>query len=104
MSETKFTPGPWHIVTMNDTHFAAADIAGSRWFVAEAILHCDANKNSDAEAETLANLSLVAAAPEMYAALECFVDNWCAEDGASYPHYEDVAKAIEALKKARGAS
>lgn len=68
MSETRFTPGPWRIAP--STAYLDGDInidtrpSGQRGYI------CNVGKRGDLQAET--DAYLIAAAPDMYAALtEC---------------------------------
>jgi len=70
MSETKFTPGPWIAAPMEGEpgHCFAAQVVrtdgAGRWIV-------DINSD-DGEEMATANAHLIAAAPELYEALEPF--------------------------------
>lgn len=72
MSETKFTPGPWHVAqtALTDAGYVVAGPDGSAGFA------------NSPEREWIAtvygrpNAQLIAAAPKMYAALEALVNWW----------------------------
>lgn len=82
MNELKSTPGPWHAVGM--------EIRGEN--LPAAIASVNRMNYADGDA------SLIAAAPELYEALEIAI-----KDGASgYLEWVETAKA--ALEKARGES
>lgn len=91
-----FTPGPWFV---DGNHVHQDDEAGGRWLC---IAKCDqliryAPRTETAEyAQTVANAHLIAAAPELYEALEHIL-----RGTLSLPRFaEDMARA--ALAKARG--
>jgi hypothetical protein len=74
MSESKFTPGPWKMLgRWNDRYLAVIDSIPDRngKVVANCICHV-ALTNEDAKA----NANLIAAAPELLAACEAFLDMW----------------------------
>ena len=91
MSETKFTPGPW---------VASGSLVGAGWIVIRQ--ECTGIKDR----ETLvANANLIAAAPDMYEALEAAILEYGKPGGpwnvpSSPGSWIDKAKA--ALVKARG--
>ncbi len=96
MSDTKFTPGPWRYTKAAPSGDRGIHAEGTGIF-AEAyadIRH--AGENNAAEAE--ANARLIAAAPDLYAALDLVlaVD----PDGAGIWDAQNAARA--ALAKARG--
>lgn len=62
MSESKFTPGPWHVGDGNETIVYDAN----RWAIASATTFH--RKHEDGSSE--ANAKLIAAAPELLEALE----------------------------------
>jgi hypothetical protein len=90
MSESKFTPGPWatdgcEIITEDyTTHIATA---WSDTSVGRCV----------SRSEAIADARLIAAAPELLAACEAFIDA-DSQDGGSLAY----VMAIEAIKKAKG--
>lgn len=64
MSETKFTPGPWHKDERSDIY--VRDSEGD--YIAET--YAPMPKRKRAKGENEANAHLIAAAPELYEALE----------------------------------
>lgn len=102
MSETRFTPGPWEVMLGH----------GGRWFI-RVVKHSTPYIAEQMDSTNPANADLIAAAPDLYAALEK-----CARalrhyehvfnqlyDGAtrSYPAGVDAEKlAMAVLAKARG--
>jgi len=95
MSESQFTPGPWKKFSwLNDRYLAVIDSIPDRdgAVVANCICHV-ALTNEDAKA----NARLIAAAPELLAACEAFIDA-DSQDGGSLAY----VMAIEAIKKAKG--
>jgi hypothetical protein len=85
-----FTPGPWR-EEMGDIF---ADVDGSEYLVAEVDVDCDLRED-----EIEANCNLIAAAPEMYAALKAIEINHIALGALPI---ETIALAAAALKKADG--
>jgi hypothetical protein len=68
MSETKFTPGPWHKDERSDVYVRDSEgdyIAGT---------YAPMPKRKRAKGENEANAHLIAAAPDMYEELECARD------------------------------
>lgn len=102
MSAPKFTPGSWEIDDQGDS-FHVREEGGSKHVIAHingAARSGHAVENCiDAIDEQRANAHLIAAAPELYAALRVMVDkavrqNW----NDNYP--EQLAQARAALAKA----
>jgi hypothetical protein len=95
MAQSKHTEGPWWLIHTYDIDQETLEKVNHRYGIQMShaggfILHEDANPK--------ANACLIAAAPDLYEALE---DLLChAEYFGIAPHYKDMAKA--ALKKARG--
>lgn len=91
MSELKATPGPWRVIEKaKPVGWAHFEVAWSDYDE----LVCDiVYEEADAH--------LIAAAPEMYEALDAIVNCW---DGPLYKHQmlPNIVKARAALKKARG--
>ncbi len=92
MSETKWTPGPWELADKyNCTDVRAVDGP----YVAD----CNASAAIDWRTKE-ANARLIAAAPELYEALENLRKLYDTDEGCrSMPEYQ---AAIAALAKARG--
>jgi hypothetical protein len=108
-NETRFTPGPWFVTNRRDifTGLAAPNTTGEfsahndGWHIAEALrnetgvgdglYHCMSN------AETEANAALIAASPDLYAALQNLVD-FC----DFFKSSDQYQAALYALAKARG--
>jgi dihydrodipicolinate synthase/N-acetylneuraminate lyase len=96
MTETKHTPGPWifwRFGTGDDKcqdFGVAADVDGNKIVIA----HCFGKQSDDFAADARANATLIAAAPDMYEALQWIVEN-ADEDSV-------VSAAKAALAKARG--
>jgi len=112
MSKTKFTPGPWKIV--KEGH--EGEIISIRDKHRNWIGECNYALVGDesmyghpiiTEREALANARLIAAAPEMYEALEKIMEIELAI-AQEYPVYADdstiYAIAENAIRKARGES
>lgn len=120
-SEPKFTPGPWTVVVNHPTNAVVRIHAKwEDWLSDElAALYGPQEGEKDENGvwplgETrMANARLIAAAPDLYAALEYYADQLCegfCKDYPSkeiyYPNMDDQCsgcKARAALAKARGA-
>ena len=76
MSEPKWTPGPWNAIDCGTGWVVGPREADSDDYIADVHLHTHGISDESAEA----NANLIAAAPELYEALE-FLLPW-AEDGA----------------------
>lgn len=105
MGEPKFTPGPWHYgmakIKIDDEYdyCIKAVIDGSSYVISEAFGRVSERTRPNAEA----NARLIAAAPELYEALEDALKGWLAttsEPGLNLGEIEKKMKA--ALAKARG--
>lgn len=111
-NETRFTPGPWDYCKPHKRWLVYPESArdgGIDYYIAEAI-------NVDGRfAEAKANAHLIAAAPEMYAALEAFAeaaknledrqrdhDHLWESPEAMMLTAGDLRRALAALRKARG--
>lgn len=99
-NETKHTPGPWSHTPMKDTIWAndgetkVATLADLPWVTLSSGRRC-----SD-DATEQANARLIAAAPELLAALERFT-RWYEQN--SVPDLQGVAcDAFQAIAKAKG--
>ena len=99
MSETKFTPGPWTATSYPDSLEASvlAPICGTE-AIGEIAWIGENNFKTQAEA----NAHLIAAAPEMYEALEQCLERLEVIDPARLSNRIANAKAV--LAKARGES
>ena len=100
MSEAKFTPGPWRrlkwggIATGAESDLTAKRVRHSSCWVTNA--WCE----SDSTSETIANDHLIAAAPELYEALDQILDDMGNDGLSCCQAAKDQARA--ALAKARG--
>lgn len=110
MSETKWTPGPWPLRTVETSvgschkigAFPSAGVLGGQACVYADRLQLGLDDQNPIAVELLANARLIAAAPELYEALRTMVDmaefeGWDGRSG-------DYAVAVEVLAKARGES
>jgi hypothetical protein len=94
MSETRFTPGPWewHSEDEDSAWLTSGDVT---------VLDYKGCGSHHYEAENPADLSLIASAPDLYAALEAFI--LCEECGEDYGRCSKCdARAKAALARARG--
>ena len=102
-TETKFTPGPWR-ASLDDFGDYAIQPAGQELAVA-AVVNGDARGLLGEASEHAANAHLIAAAPEMYEALQAI--DWSAvllwRDRGDEVVSEEAIKAVRAaLAKAEG--
>lgn len=95
MSNAKFTPGPWSVAGKEYgwDHFAA--VVTPTGIVA----NCHIASLSRSHEQTAADAHLIAAAPELYEALEALMADWPADH---LPARDTCVKAAIALAKARG--
>lgn len=102
-----WTKGPWRL----DPEANGAAVIGSRGFLVADCCIFSLRKGAPTDAENRANARLIAAAPDLYEALESMVERHVAhihvliEDGHGYrdpEELEDVKVARAALSKARG--
>jgi len=108
MSAPKFTPGPWRLGRLSDGRVVMADGADGEMV---RVADCRAPEQHEAATEQ-ANAALIAAAPDLYAALAEILDcPWVPDTAADHPKVGQfsvavprVEKARAALKKARGES
>jgi hypothetical protein len=101
MSDTKFTPGPWIVDKSFNADIQAPDGLDIATCCAEIL-----NRHTDGE-EGIANAHLIAAAPDMYAALEKAVSDYGNNGGPWNVPSEPgtwIEMAQSALSKARGES
>lgn len=105
MNELKATPGPW-VVDADDIN-SHGNLVGI--YVSQngegRICKAFANCLVTTDEELRANAALIAAAPELYAALDSMLAMWTAVCHANKwepAHMAEHAKALAALKKARG--
>ena len=89
---TQHTPGPWWV---DDDGFIAAGFGDDYKTIAEP--RCMESRGNEAEID--ANAELIAAAPDILAALQAVADYW---EGGDVPADIDTAMRA-ALKKAKGA-
>jgi hypothetical protein len=106
MNTDTHTPGPWKVENWKYTESLAAwrrdgvpTIIGGNDAIAEVFNLYRPNAEDDAESEAMANARLIAAAPEMLAALE----ELCADKYLADPINADrMGKAKAALAKVKG--
>ena len=100
MTKTKFTPGPWEIID-DGAGFQIMPGEGG-----EGVARVYANWDSGYESNKDSNANLVAAAPDLYAALIRLSNHIHAPryyDDSIWDGYDEVdAEVTAALKKARG--
>lgn len=100
MSETKFTPGPWVV----DPKYSRDIQAPDGLDVATCCLSI-LNRKATTEEESIANAALIAAAPDMYEALEMAILEYGKPGGPWNVPTEPgtwIDKAKAAIVKARG--
>ena len=106
MSDTKFTPGPWRYDRTNGSPTTGEHmIAGAKPGYLAEVRDCGSG-------DVRANAHLIAAAPDLYAALEYYADTFCEgfcndlpQAGTYIPEMDtdcSGCKARAALAKARG--
>lgn len=106
MSETRFTPGPWQskrALMPADGEYdygISAVVDGSKRCIAETFGRASANVRPNAEA----NAALIAAAPDLYTALERIVASVARGQSGDVCQTFDFDDARAALAKARGES
>lgn len=88
MSDTKFTPGPWRVI--DEHQFIAVQRGRSGGFAVEGL----------SLEQARADANLIAASPDLYAALEDLIAY--VEDGYGDDESNEGMAAHKALKKARG--
>jgi len=100
MSETKFTPGPWEVRLDDSTFGPKLEIHQEGAENRVPICERDLGFNDDVDEESKANAHLIAAAPEMYEAIEGLLNVISETRGEDAR--QAVIKANEVLAKARG--
>lgn len=95
MRETKFTPGPWTASKYGDS-FAIFDEKKSR------ICYCYGSFENRSPEESGENAHLIAAAPELYEALEACISTHCPDSDKIF--CGSCTNARKILAKARGES
>lgn len=99
------TPGPWRIVKSFGHHIGPSVLAGGEVQDLVAMISYDGAPCGDS-AETNANASLIAAAPDLLAALETLLEKAGSFEagGMKFKHYfgEAVFNAHAAIAKAKG--
>ena len=98
MADTSFTPGPWAVDYIDGENCIYWELYAipDDWALAD--IHGTGGKMNDA-----ANAALIAAAPELYAALENIVDGYSLVDFGVYTEEGGyIAQARAVLAKARG--
>lgn len=89
------TPGPWHLI---NSVCVGGPIEPGWEEAGTGIAHCGMRARTQEEAA--ANARLIAAAPDMLAAIEAFVGAW--DRGDTHDGHEALGMAKSALTKARG--
>lgn len=99
MSETKWTPGPWTLLPEEcgkDYIRIRGTVWGGRYKISNVITPTYDGVPDRELTETRANAHLIAAAPELYEALEYVIKQ--------IPEFGTVPGIAEAMAKARGES
>jgi uncharacterized SAM-binding protein YcdF (DUF218 family) len=100
----KYTPGPWQEWNQHGDRILKNWRVGSRGKSPGLVTPVAVIAEQDSAAEEHANATLIAAAPELLAALKILVDH----ASETYPHFEcergqrDIAQARAAITKAIG--
>ncbi len=108
MSETRFTPGPWRLDAEE-----VATVLGPDGFMTADCLILSVRKGAPTDKRCRANAHLIAAAPDLYAAVKAAVEAYdemvasLGDDDTSEPapgslDSPDITLARAALAKARG--
>ena len=103
MSEAKFTPGPWKLES--DNYTGSNDESFLEWVEAGPARVYLSRHNPTERAEQVANANLIAAAPELYAALKAALIHPCVcRNSLKDCHAKDcsVLQTRAALGKADG--
>lgn len=101
MTAPKHTPGPWSFQGAATRWITAPSETGMPWYVAEVIGGCD-HDGSGVDRQD-ANAHLIAAAPELYEALNLLLYRACKEL-ADPEDCEEIQRAERAISKSRGES
>lgn len=107
MADTKFTPGPWEAAQADSPKYMSAVhfLYANKGIGTVALVGKDHAIVGDADLDVQnANANLIAAAPELYAALERAVDALASLRGELEPPLTQVVRGRAALAKARGES
>lgn len=99
MSEAKHTPGPWHVLLSNGAAFEIGDDSDAN----KANILCTRYKWEERAAEMLANIRLMAAAPDMLDVLQRIAEY---ADDATPIHPSDnlIVDVRAAIAKATGSA
>lgn len=104
MTEPKFTKGPWQAIEINWERSLVVDEDAARIALVYIRDEDDEETQDKFEAIKNADANLIAAAPDMYEALECACDKYCiGYAGDSIVKCEDCIIG-NALRKAQGES
>lgn len=107
MSEKKWTSGPWVVEECGGAEHDKSRFENGAYQVFSndcnyhAVADCSCNHTCRDEGECMANANLIAAAPELYEALEDLFKEITADEYKSSLRPE-LAQAARALSKARG--
>lgn len=102
MAETKFTPGPWQMSGVRSKRNVYGHTVGPD---SDPIITVDySDRTPDLHSETLGNAHLIAAAPELYAALEDMIALYINTAGNYFEpgKVKQMIASLAALAKARG--
>ena len=100
MSEAKFTPGPWQTINMSWEYSVIIDEDAAR--IAQVFIRDEVDEETQDKFEEIkdANANLIAAAPDMYEALETQCEYCIGKEATDCPCGECIVG--KALRKARG--
>jgi hypothetical protein len=101
MSEPKWTPGPWRVRTESVQRDGFAEIDSTHWWaLAEVVIKRDDDGSPEAR-QAPHNAHLIAAAPDLYAALDAIL-GWQETDPTSLGALAASNHGRNVLAKARG--
>lgn len=100
MSEPKFTPGPWEAINTSWEYSVVVDEDAAR--IAQVFIRDEADEETQDKFEAIKNAdaNLIAAAPDMYEALETTCEYCIGKEATDCPCERCITG--KALRKARG--
>lgn len=101
MIEAKHTPGPWAVT---DCAIGGPSVTAGKSVIADIRTFGGVHANGEQNTKTLANASLIAAAPDLLDALKALTHSLDVEDLVHDDQRSSFAAAIAAIDKATGGS